>query len=192
MNTTISYENEYFESITEEKVLVSHEFVKVIKINGQTKIREEYVGNTIVEVTYYQETETIAEILDLYPPPILVDIIHRKEMQGNYLREEVATYNDRVSGLCAFSIVHHTTEQCICFGSYDSETGEVKKNSVVKTKYDASGDVAYTYYYDLSGKIYVIEKGDGGNFSGEFPESYYNYTLPLFPEIDNIQDMGLS
>lgn len=183
MSTIISYENEYFESVTEEEALASNEYVKTIKINGRTKIVEGYQANEIVEVSYYQETETIADILDLYPPPILVDIIHRKEIQGNYLREEIVTYNDRVSGLRAFSIVHYTTEQCICFGSYDSETREVKKNSVAKTKYDAFGDVAYMYYYDLSGKVYVIEEGEGGTFSGEFPESYYNYALPLFPEI---------
>lgn len=188
MNTIISYENEYFESVTEEVALASTEYVKTIKINSRTKIVEGYQANEIVEVSYYQERETIAEILDLYPPPIVVDIIHRKEIQGNYLREEIVTYNDRVSGLHAFSIVHHTTEQCICFGSYNSETGEVKKNSVVKTKYDAFGDVAYRYYYDLSGKVYVIEEGEGGKFSGQFPESYYNCALPLFPEIkDNYE-----
>ncbi|REC63574.1 hypothetical protein DRF65_05640 [Chryseobacterium pennae] len=189
MDITISYENEYFEPVTEKEALLSHEFVKIVKINGQTKIREEYVGNTIVEVTYYQEAETIADILDLYPPPIGVDIIHRKEIHGNYLREEIVTYNDHVSGLRAFSIVHHATEQCICFGSYDSETGEVKKDRVVKTKYDASGDIAYMYYYDASGKVYVIEEGDGGIFSGEFPESYYNYASPLFPEIKDNHEL---
>ncbi|MBP2616424.1 hypothetical protein [Chryseobacterium jejuense] len=185
MSTIISYENEYFEPVTEEEALASNEYVKKIKINGRTKIVEGYQENEVVEVSYYQETETIANILDLYPPPILVDIIHRKEIQGNYLREEIITYNDRVSGLNAFSIVHHITEQCICFGSYDSDTGEVKKNSVVKTKYDAFGDVAYIYYYDLSGKVYIIEECEGGRFSGEFPESYYNYAFPLFPEIED-------
>lgn len=189
MSTTISYENEYFDPITEEEALASNEYVKTIKINGRTKIVEGYQENVVVEVSYYLETETITEILDLYPPPIVVDIIHRKEIHGNYLREEVVTYNDRVSGLRAFSIVHHITEQCICFGSYDSETGEVKKDRVVKTKYDAFGDIAYTYYYDLTGKVYVIEEGDGGLFSGEFPESYYNDALPLFPEIKDNHEL---
>ncbi|WP_336686059.1 hypothetical protein [Chryseobacterium bernardetii] len=183
MSTIISYENGYFESVTEEEALASNEYVKTIKINERTKIVEGCQTNEIVEVSYYQETETIADILDLYPPPILVDIIRRKEIRGNYLREEIVTYNDRVSGLRTFSIMNHTTEQCICFGSYDSVTGEVKKNSVVKMKYDAFGDIAYMYYYDLSGKVYVIEEVEGETFSGEFPEGYYNYALPLFPEI---------
>lgn len=190
MDITISYENEYFEPVTEKEALLSHEFVKIVKINGQTKIKEEYVENTIVEVTYYQETETIAKIFDQYPLLNLIDIIHRQETQGNYQREEVFSYSkDCGIMLRSFNIVHHTTEQCICFGSYDSEKGEVKKDRVVKTKYDASGDVAYTYYYDVSGKVYVIEEGDGGIFSGEFPESYYNYALPLFPEIKDNHEL---
>lgn len=41
----------------------------------------------------------------------------------------------------------------------------------------------------LSGKVYVIEEGEGGTFSGEFPEVYYNYALPLFPEIKGLHEL---
>ncbi|WES99921.1 hypothetical protein P2W68_09880 [Chryseobacterium arthrosphaerae] len=194
MSTVISYENEYFDPVTEEEALASNEFVKIIKINGRTKIREEYIGGVVVEVTYYQENEPTAEVFAQYPLPILVNIIHRKETRGNYLKEEMLSYNkDREIQFRSFTfnIVHQSTEQSICFGSYDLETGEVKNDSVVKTKYDAYGDAAYTYYYDVSGKVYVMEEGNGGLFSGEFPENYYSEALPLFPETENKDNTGL-
>ncbi|RTZ45982.1 hypothetical protein EJ377_15125 [Chryseobacterium arthrosphaerae] len=88
-------------------------------------------------------------------------------------------------------ILYISLQSNLLFGSYDLETGEVKNDSVVKTKYDAYGDAAYTYYYDVSGKVYVMEEGNGGLFSGEFPETYYSEALPLFPETENKDNTGL-
>lgn len=186
ISTSIHYENEYSELITEEEALASKEFVKITGINGRTKIREDYENNLLIEVTYYQDHETIHEILNKYPLLDNIDIAKRTEIQGNYLKEETFTYHKNGElKLHTFNIEHHVTGKSICFGTYNLQTGEVNLNSVVKTKYDVSDNVSYTYYYNSAGEVYVFEEGDGGGFSNEFPESYYHYALPLFPEIEN-------
>ena len=165
--------------------MASSEYVKVIKINGQTKIREDYNEKVMVEVTYYQDNESIHEILAKYPLLNLIDIAKRTEIQGNYIKEEISTYHKNGElKLHASNIEHILTGKSICFGRYNLQTGDVNRNTVVKTKYDVYNNVSYSYYYNSAGEVYVIEEGEGFGFSNDFSESYYNYALPLLPEIE--------
>lgn len=136
----------------------------------------------MTEVTYYQDNETIIEIFNKYPQLNFIDVAKRTEIQGNYVKEEIFTYDKNGElKLHAFNIEHILTRKCICFGRFDLQTGDVNRNSVVKIKYDISNDISYTYYYDSIGKVYIIEEGSGHLFSNEFSVHYYDYALPLLP-----------
>lgn len=182
MSTVISYENEFNQSITEYQAQMSDTYVKVTRFNNLKKIKEEYVNNILSEVTYYQDNESVTEIFNKYPLLNNLDIAKRVEIQGNYIKEEIFTHQ-RNAGLKlhSFNIEHILTGKSICFGSYNLQTGEIINESVVKMKYDISGNIAYSYYYNSLGKVGVIEEENGEAFSNEFPETYFNNVLPLFP-----------
>lgn len=180
----ITYENEHHQLITEEEAQKMQDFTRVIKVDSITKIKEEFFNGKLSNVVFYQEGETIDEIFDQYPGLNRVDIAKRKETQGNYIREEVFGYR-RNQGLKlhSFNIDNTLTGKTICFGDYDSQTGNIILKSVMKIQYDQFLDIAYNYYYNSSGNIEYIEEGSGERGCNEYSESYYDNVLPLFPEV---------
>ncbi|MDN3691917.1 hypothetical protein QWZ06_06430 [Chryseobacterium tructae] len=182
----ITYENEHHQLITEEEAQKAQIFTKIIKADSLTKIKEEFFNGELSNVVFYQEGETIDEIFDQYPGLNGADVAIRKEIQGNYIREEVFGYlrNQRLK-LHSFTIDHVLTGKTICFGDYDLQTGNIILKSVMKIQYDQFLDIAYYYHYNSSGKIDYIEEGSGERGCNEYSESYYNDALPLFPKIED-------
>lgn len=182
MSTVISYENEFNQSVTESRAQMFETYIKIIKLNNLIKVKEEYINNLLIEVTYYQDNESVAEIFNKYPSLNKLDIAKRVEIQGNYIREDIFTHQKNVGlKLYSFNIEHIVTGKSICFGSYNLQTGEIINKSVVKMKYDISGNVSYSYYYNSLGKVNIIEEESGEPFSNEFSKEYYNNVLPLLP-----------
>lgn len=182
MSTVIYYENEFNQSITEHQAEMSDAYLKITKFNNLTKIKEEYVDTILSEVTYYQDNESLVDIFQQFPSLNKLDIVNRIEIRSNYIRENILTYQkDGTVQLHAFNIEHILTGKSICFGQYHLQTLEIINESVVKMKYDVSGNVSYSYYYDASGKINVIEEESGEPFCNEFSVEYYNDVLPLLP-----------
>ncbi|REC63573.1 hypothetical protein DRF65_05635 [Chryseobacterium pennae] len=180
----ITYENEHYQLITEEEAQKMQGFTRVIKVDSITKIKEEFFNGELSNVVFYQEGETIDEIFDQYPGLNRVDVAKRKEAQGNYIREEVFGYlRNQGLKLHSFNIDHTLTGKTICFGDYDSQTGNIILKSVMKIQYDKFLDIAYNYCYNSSGKIEYIEEGSGERGCNEYSESYYDNVLPLFPEV---------
>lgn len=183
---TIIHENVHGQLITEEEAQKVQIFTKIIKADSLTKIKEEFFNGELSNVVFYQEGETIDEIFDQYPGLNRVDVAKRKETQGNYIMEEVFGYlRNQGLKLHSFSIDNTLTEKTICFGDYDLQTDNIILKSVMKIQYDQFLDIAYYYHYNSSGKIDSIEEGSGERGCNEYSESYYNYALPLFPEIED-------
>lgn len=182
MSTVVYYENEFNQAITECQAKMSNIYVKITKFNDLIKIKEEYIDHRLSEVTYYQDNESVADLFHQFPSLNKLDIVNRIEIEGNYVRENIFTYQkDGSVQLHAFNIEHVLTGKSICFGQYNLERGEILHESVVKMKYDVSGNVSYSYYYNSCGKIQVIEEGSEEPFCNEFSVEYYNDVLPLLP-----------
>ncbi|MBP2616423.1 hypothetical protein [Chryseobacterium jejuense] len=181
---TISYENEHGQFLTEEETQKTQVFTRIIKINSIIKTKEEFFNGELHNVLFYQEDETIDEIFNQYPELKGIDIVKRKDVQGNYLREEIFGHH-RNEGLKlhSFNIDNTFTGKTICFGDYNLQTGNIILKSVMKIQYDHFLNIAYHYYYNSSGKIDRIEEVSGERGYNEYSESYYNNVLPLFPEI---------
>lgn len=182
MSTTISYENEFSKGITEQQAKISKAFTKIIKINSVTKVKEEFFNSELKNVVFYQENETIDEIFNKYPTLNGIDIAKKKDIQGDYLREEIFGYlkNEGLK-IHSFNVEHILTGKSICFGDYDLQTGNIILESVMKIQYDKFLNIAYNYYYDSLGKIDIIEEVSGERGYNEYSESYYNNVLPLIP-----------
>ncbi|AZA90465.1 Uncharacterised protein [Chryseobacterium nakagawai] len=181
---TISYENVYGQLITEEEIQSAQIFTRIIKVDSIAKIKEEFFYGKLSNVVFYQEGETIDEIFGQYPELNVIDIAKRKEVHGNYVIEEIFGYckNEGLK-LHSFNINDVVRGKTICFGDYDSQTGNIILKSVMKIQYDQFLDIAYYFYYNSLGKIDRIEEVSGERGYNEYSQSYYNNVLPLFPEI---------
>ncbi len=183
MSTTISYENEFNSSITEKQASMLGNFVRIIKNNNVIKIKEEYKNNELWNVVYYQENETVDQILAKYPVLSGIDIAKKTDIQGNYIKEETKGYlrNEGLK-LYSFSVENIITGKTLCFGDIDIQTGSIIPESVIKLQYNNYGDLAYYYHYNEQGKIDYIEEVDNrGVYANEFSMDYYNNALQLFP-----------
>lgn len=184
MKKTITYENEYTVPITEKQALGSRNFTKIIKINSIIKSKEEFINGELRNVIFYQEGETIDEIFELYPSLNKIDIAKIKEVQGNYIKEEVFGYlKSEGLKLHSFNIDNTLTGKTICFGDYNLQTGGIIMETVMKIQYDQDLNIANNFYYSKEGGIQTIEEVSGEKGDSDYPDTYYNYVLPLFPEI---------
>jgi len=186
MKRTITYEKERNISVTEEQAQASRNFTKIIKVNSIIKTKEEFLNGELHNVVFYQEEETVDEIFSLYPELNGIDIAKRKEVQGNYIMEEVFGYlkNEGLK-LHSFAIDNIVTGKTICFGDYDLQTGNIIMKTVMKIQYDCDLDIACYFYYNNQGTIEIIEEVNGERGCNDYPNSYYNNVLPLFPETGN-------
>lgn len=183
MSTTISYENENNKAITKQQALQSKNYIQITKKNDSIKIIEEFSEGKLIDFSFYQENESINEILDLYPNIIRFNIRKIVQNQGNYVKEEENVFK-RNEGLklSGFTIKNILNGKTLCFGDIDIQTGNIIPESVIKLQYNTYGDLAYYYHYNEQGKIDYIEEVDSkGIYANEFSMDYYNNALQLFP-----------
>lgn len=186
MKRTITYENERNIPITEEQAQASRNFTKIIKIDSLIKCKEEFINGELWNVVFYQEGETIEEIFGQYPSLNGIDVVTRKEVQGDYIMEEVLGYlKNEGLVLCSFNIDHASTGRTICFGDYDGQTGKIRMETVMKIQYDDDQNIVTNFYYNKEGTIEIIEEVSREKGCHDYPDTYYDHVLPLFPEIEN-------
>ncbi|QQV01262.1 MULTISPECIES: hypothetical protein [Chryseobacterium] len=182
MSTTISYENEFNSSITEQQASMLNNFNKIIKNNNVLKVKEEYVNGKISDIVFYRENESIDEIFNKYPMLSRIEVANIIENNGVYIQQVFEAYSKNEGlKLRTFNVESISTGKSICHGYYNLQTGEIIPEKTEKYMYDVYGDLVCRFIYNNIGKIEKIREEGGGIFSNEFSMDYYNNVLPLFP-----------
>lgn len=177
MITCLTYENAYEEPISAQEANELDEYMKVYHHATGIKKKEEYEGEKMISVIYYQENETVPEILALYPSLEQEVIIRNVEHIMGYRKEIDDDYLDG---------------KCLCRGiEVFNETGMIYSDSrryvdnqfvledVLKFVPSTSGlkyGHEFEFNYDKKGILSIMYSDDKQDeYSGNEIMSYFGY-----------------
>ncbi len=194
MITTIEYKNIFGKGITKQQLLVTDDYIEIVKVDGNVKIEKSFVKGKLGHVTYHREiNEIIQDINAKFPNDITINIRTLNQNYGNYkMIDEENYFNGELSYVG--QILKDNNDREIFFQSLDKTNKSPIPGTISKCYY-FNDDEYYTFDYNIDGSInemnstyhmnrgswYHFDLNDLNGFNWSEVGNYYLNAYPIIP-----------